>query len=96
MQGATSRATRRKLVVVGDGACGKTSLLIAFAHDEFPETHIPTVFETYLTEIKVGICNILLTDRALLLQNRWSLGLPCLDQRRDVDQLFCYVNQVWP
>jgi len=50
---ATSRGTRRKLVVVGDGACGKTSLLIAFAHDEFPETHIPTVFETYLTDIKV-------------------------------------------
>jgi len=50
---ASSRGARRKLVVVGDGACGKTSLLIAFAHDEFPETHIPTVFETYLTEIKV-------------------------------------------
>jgi len=51
---ATSRGTRRKLVVVGDGACGKTSLLIAFAHDEFPETHIPTVFETYITDIKVA------------------------------------------
>jgi len=52
---ATPRgSTRRKLVVVGDGACGKTSLLIAFAHDEFPETHIPTVFETYLTDIKVN------------------------------------------
>ena len=53
---ATSRGgggARRKLVVVGDGACGKTSLLIAFAHDEFPETHIPTVFETYLADVKV-------------------------------------------
>ena len=50
----TRPGTRRKLVVVGDGACGKTSLLIAFAHDEFPETHIPTVFETYVTDIKVG------------------------------------------
>jgi len=46
-------ATRRKLVVVGDGACGKTSLLIAFSQDEFPETHVPTVFETYITDIKV-------------------------------------------
>jgi len=54
---ATSRGTRRKLVVVGDGACGKTSLLIAFAQDEFPETHIPTVFETYLTEMKVRYCD---------------------------------------
>jgi len=52
---ATPRARRRKLVVVGDGACGKTSLLIAFAYDEFPETHIPTVFETYITDIKVSV-----------------------------------------
>lgn len=28
---------RRKLVVVGDGACGKTSLLITFSKGHFPE-----------------------------------------------------------
>ena len=28
---------RRKLVVVGDGACGKTSLLSVFAMGEFPK-----------------------------------------------------------
>lgn len=34
---------RRKLVVVGDGACGKTSLLITFSKGHFPEvpTHRP-------------------------------------------------------
>ena len=31
---------RKKLVVVGDGACGKTSLLITFSKGHFPEvTH---------------------------------------------------------
>jgi len=28
---------RRKLVIVGDGACGKTCLLIVFSKGEFPE-----------------------------------------------------------
>jgi small GTP-binding protein len=47
------RPTRRKLVVVGDGACGKTCLLIAFTQDEYNETYVPTVFETYISDIKV-------------------------------------------
>jgi len=59
---ATSRSTRRKLVVVGDGGCGKTSLLIAYVQDEFPETHIPTVFETYITDIKVAALSCIIND----------------------------------
>jgi len=43
---------RKKLLIVGDGACGKTCLLICFAKDEFPEVYIPTVFESYMTEIE--------------------------------------------
>ena len=30
-------AIRKKLVIVGDGACGKTCLLIVFSKDQFPE-----------------------------------------------------------
>ena len=37
---------RYKLVIVGDGACGKTSLLTVFKTGEFPTEHIPTIFET--------------------------------------------------
>jgi GTPase SAR1 family protein len=33
---------RRKLVIVGDGACGKTSLLCAFALGEFPKEYVST------------------------------------------------------
>ena len=45
--------TRRKLVIVGDGACGKTCLLFAFTKDEFPDKYIPTVFENYVSDIEV-------------------------------------------
>eukprot|EP00056_Hartaetosiga_gracilis_P005308 m.83477 g.83477 ORF g.83477 m.83477 type:complete len:194 (-) comp12122_c0_seq1:92-673(-) len=44
---------RKKLVVVGDGACGKTCLLIVFSKDEFPEVYVPTVFENYVADIEI-------------------------------------------
>ncbi|KAL0148057.1 hypothetical protein M9458_056672 [Cirrhinus mrigala] len=46
-------AIRKKLVVVGDGYCGKTCLLIVFSKDEFPEVSVPTVFENYVADIEV-------------------------------------------
>ena len=41
---------RRKLVIVGDGACGKTCLLTVFIHREFPVHCIPTVFENHVAD----------------------------------------------
>ena len=48
-----SAASRKKLVIVGDGTCGKTCLLIVFSKDEFPEVYVPTVFENYVADIEV-------------------------------------------
>jgi len=49
----SSNPIRRKLVVVGDGACGKTSLLCVFALGEFPKEYQPTIFENYVAEIRL-------------------------------------------
>ena len=46
-------SARKKLVIVGDGTCGKTCLLIVFSKDEFPEVYVPTVFENYVADIEV-------------------------------------------
>ncbi|KAK2153768.1 hypothetical protein LSH36_287g05018 [Paralvinella palmiformis] len=57
---------RRKLVVVGDGECGKTSLLMVFSRDHFPELYIPTIFETHISEIQVDgrLIELVLYDTA--------------------------------
>lgn len=43
----------KKLVVVGDGACGKTCLLTTYSNNEFPEKYVPTIFDTYYKDINV-------------------------------------------
>ena len=44
---------RRKLVIVGDGACGKTSLLFVFTKDEMPAKYVPTVFDNYVADMTI-------------------------------------------
>ncbi|XP_015681507.1 rho-related GTP-binding protein RhoD [Protobothrops mucrosquamatus] len=43
----TRGITEIKLVVIGDGGCGKTSMLMVFVKREFPKACVPTVFEKY-------------------------------------------------
>ncbi|CAF1011661.1 unnamed protein product [Adineta steineri] len=43
----------KKLVIVGDGMCGKTCLLFAFKDDKFISNHDATIFDTYVADIQV-------------------------------------------
>lgn len=45
--------TEKNVVIVGDGASGKTCLLHVFFEDIFPRSYVPTVFDSYQTQIEV-------------------------------------------
>ncbi|NP_001086125.1 ras homolog family member J L homeolog [Xenopus laevis] len=63
-----------KCVVVGDGAVGKTCLLMSYANDAFPEQYVPTVFDHYAVTVNVG-------------GKQYLLGLYDTAGQEDYDQL---------
>ncbi|KAK9447233.1 small GTPase superfamily [Limtongia smithiae] len=54
------------IVVVGDGGCGKTSMLVTFAKNEYPATYVPTVFENHSMQCQTrrGLVSLNLKDTA--------------------------------
>ena len=78
---ARMAAIRKKLVIVGDGACGKTCLLIVFSKDQFPEVYVPTVFENYVADIEVDGKQVIITE---------DINLPCGTCNTDDLQLWNY------
>ncbi|SCU88436.1 LADA_0E10132g1_1 [Lachancea dasiensis] len=58
---SSKKPIERKIVILGDGACGKTSLLNVFTRGYFPKVYEPTVFENYIHDIFVDSQHITLS-----------------------------------
>ncbi|KAK2958077.1 putative Transforming protein RhoA [Blattamonas nauphoetae] len=82
-------STEIKIVVVGDGAIGKTSLLYVYANDSFPEDYIPTVVDDYTANTSYNGKNINLSLWDTAGQEEYDALRPLSYENTNV-YLLCY------
>ena len=71
-----------KIVAVGDGAVGKTCMMVSYTTNTFPEDYAQTIFDNYT-------CTIALGDKIVSLNLFDTAGQPELDRLRPLSYTGC-------
>lgn len=82
----------KKIIVVGDGAVGKTCLLVVFQKKEFPHYYIPTVFENSFKDIEINNRKVKLELCDTAGQEDYARLRPLVYPNTDVALLCCSVD----
>ena len=61
-----------KCAIVGDSGVGKTSMLMSYTVDKFPEKHAPTIYDKFSSEYAVVLKLQGYVDKALIMVDIWE------------------------
>lgn len=82
----------RKIVVVGDMSCGKTSLVSAYCKDQFPELYMPTIMRCESSEASINGITVSIIVSDTPGRHDYSALRKCAYHKADIVLICCALD----